>query len=104
MNQQTLKCDVLVIGGGIAACFAAIKAKEAGAGVIMVDKGYVGRSGQSPYADSFMIFNPEWGHDLAASLAQLNRHSEYLNNQYWTKKVMEDSYSRYRFGGLGLCI
>lgn len=95
MEQQTRKCDVLVIGGGIAACFAAIKAREAGADVIMADKGYVGRSGQSPYADSFMIFNPEWGHDLAASMAQLNRHSEYLNNQYWSQKTLEHSYARY---------
>ncbi len=95
MNQQTLKCDVLVIGGGIAACFAAIKASEAGASVIMADKGYVGRSGQSPYADGFMIFNPEWGHNMEASMERLNRHSEYLNNQYWTKKTMEDSYARY---------
>lgn len=57
--ERTMTCDVLVIGGGIAACFAAVKAREAGASVIMVDKGYVGRSGQSPYADSFLIFTPE---------------------------------------------
>lgn len=95
MNTQTMQCDVLVIGGGIAACFAAIKAAKAGASVIMADKGYVGKSGQSPYADSFMIFNPEWGHDMDASMEELNRHSEYLNNRYWTQKTMEDSYARY---------
>ncbi len=92
---KTLYCDVLVIGGGIAGCFAAIKAAEAGAQVIMADKGYVGRSGQSPYADGFMIFNPEWGHDMAASMEELNRHSEYLNDRYWTEKTMADSYARY---------
>ena len=32
------QCDILVLGGGIAACFAAIKAAEAGAQVIMADK------------------------------------------------------------------
>lgn len=42
------QCDVLVIGGGVAACFAAIKAAEAGASVIMADKGYVGRPGKAP--------------------------------------------------------
>ena len=89
------KCDVLVIGGGIAACFAAIKAAKAGASVIMADKGYVGKSGQSPYADGFMIFNPDWGHDMDASMKELNRHSEYLNNRFWTRKTMEDSYARY---------
>ena len=35
--EQTMTCDVLVIGGGIAACFAAVKAQEAGASVFMVD-------------------------------------------------------------------
>ena len=94
--EQTMTCDVLVIGGGIAACFAAVKAQEAGASVIMVDKGYVGRSGQSPYADSFLIFHPEWGHDLEASMATINRHSEYLNDQYWTRKCLLDSWDRYQ--------
>lgn len=96
MNAQTMKCDVLVIGGGIAACFAAVKAREAGASVIMVDKGYVGRSGQSPYADGFLIFNPEWGHNLEASMAEINRHSEYLNDQYWTRRCLLDSWDRYQ--------
>ena len=89
------QCDVLVIGGGIAACFAAIKAAEAGAQVIMTDKGYVGRSGQSPYADGFMIFNPAWGHDMEKTMETLNRHSEYLNNQDWTRITLENSYARY---------
>lgn len=96
MNAQTMKCDVLVIGGGIAACFAAVKAQEAGASVIMVDKGYVGRSGQSPYADGFLIFNPKWGHNLEASMAEINRHSEYLNDQYWTRRCLLNSWDRYQ--------
>lgn len=90
------QCDVLVIGGGVAACFAAIKAAEAGASVIMADKGYVGRSGQSPYADGFMIFNPEWGHDMDKTMETLNRHSEYLNNRDWTRIALENSYARYQ--------
>lgn len=94
--ERTMTCDVLVIGGGIAASFAAVKAREAGASVIMVDKGYVGRSGQSPYADGFLIFNSAWGHDLEASMAEINRHSEYLNDQYWTRRCLMDSWDRYQ--------
>lgn len=37
--------DVLIIGGGPAASWAAIHAREAGAEVILVDKGYCGTSG-----------------------------------------------------------
>ncbi|MBO9604124.1 MAG: FAD-binding protein [Novosphingobium sp.] len=42
--------DVLVIGGGSAATRAAIEAAEAGAKVLLVDKGEVGESGSSPHA------------------------------------------------------
>lgn len=40
-----LRTDVLIIGGGMAAAWAAIAAAEAGAGVIVVDKGAMGTSG-----------------------------------------------------------
>jgi len=35
-KENRLETDVLVIGGGIAGCFAAIKASEQGAKVILV--------------------------------------------------------------------
>jgi len=38
-------CDVLVIGGGLAGCWAALAAARAGARVILAEKGYVGTSG-----------------------------------------------------------
>jgi len=38
-------CDVLVIGGGLAGCWAAIAAARAGSSVILAEKGYVGTSG-----------------------------------------------------------
>jgi len=63
-REKRLEADVLVIGGGIAGCFAAIKAGEQGGKVILVDKGFVGKAGQTPYANNFMAFNPEWGHKL----------------------------------------
>jgi flavin-dependent dehydrogenase len=40
-----VSADVLVIGGGPAGAWAAIAAAEAGARVILVDKGYLGTSG-----------------------------------------------------------
>ena len=43
--MQILDCDVVVAGGGPAGTFAAVKAAEAGAHVILVDKAYVGKSG-----------------------------------------------------------
>lgn len=40
-----LQSDVLVIGGGPAACWAALAAREDGCSVVLIDKGYVGTSG-----------------------------------------------------------
>jgi len=49
MVNKSLSCDVLVIGGGAAGCFAAIKARECGADVIIVSKGVFGRDGASTW-------------------------------------------------------
>src|SRR6478752_8953330 len=40
-----IETDVLIIGGGMAACWAGISAARTGARVVLVDKGYVGTSG-----------------------------------------------------------
>ena len=42
--------DVLVIGGGPAGCWAAISAAEAGASVVLADKGYCGTTGATASA------------------------------------------------------
>ena len=42
---EQLSTDVLVVGGGPAGTWAAIKAAEAGVDVILADKGYTGASG-----------------------------------------------------------
>ncbi len=91
-----LEADVLVIGGGIAGCFAAIKASEQGARVILVDKGYAGKAGQTPYAGNFMTFNPDWGHKLDDWMNYINKTSEYINNRYWTEITVKESYARYQ--------
>lgn len=95
-NENFVETDVLVIGGGLAGCFAAIKAKEHDADVVLVDKGYVGKTGGSPYAGDTMVFNPEWGHDLDAWMKQVNFLGEYMNNQEWNKIVFKESYARFK--------
>jgi len=44
-ETERLSADVLVLGGGVAGCMAAIAAAKAGRSVILVDKGAVRRSG-----------------------------------------------------------
>ncbi len=44
-QEEVLRCDVLVLGGGLAGCYAAIAAARAGQKVIVVEKGATARSG-----------------------------------------------------------
>ena len=96
MAEHHYESDVLVIGGGLAGCFAAIKAREQGVDVILVDKGYVGKTGGSPYAGDTMVFNTDWGHDLDAWMEQASVLGEYVNNRQWNEIVFSESYDRYQ--------
>ena len=46
-DVQTDEAEVLVLGGGLAGCFAAIAAAEKGKSVILVEKGATVRSGSA---------------------------------------------------------
>lgn len=77
--------DVLVIGGGPAGCFAALKAKEAGVeSVVLVDKGWVGKSGCATFGSgSLKAFLPDLDdYDLWFSKAVEAGH--FMNDQEWT--------------------
>ncbi len=59
-NAEVITTDVLILGGGIAACHAAIRAKEHGLDVVLVDKASIGRSGNSPMMSGVLTyFDPE---------------------------------------------
>jgi len=94
-KDRLVKCDVLVIGGGIAGGYAAIKAADAGASVALVDKGFVSRTGQSPYVDSFLVFNEEWGDNLDEWMEMVGQVGEHLNHREWTKAGFVESHDRY---------
>jgi succinate dehydrogenase/fumarate reductase flavoprotein subunit len=89
------ECDVLVIGGGIAGCFAAVKARQQDLNVLLVDKGYVSRCGETLYAGDTVVFDPAWGHDLGQWLEQVNVVGESVNNRHWNELVFRDSRERF---------
>lgn len=93
--EEVFDTDVLIVGGGAAALVSAIKAKEKGVDVILVDKGYAGKSGQTPYATFFAVFNPEWGHNLDDWMNQATISGEYLNDRDWIEIVLKESYDIY---------
>lgn len=95
-ERHSYKTDVLIIGGGMAGCFAALKACANDVDVLLVEKGYVSSSGQSCYADSFAVFNEEWGDNLDGWMHQANSGGDYLNIRDWTEAVFKESHDRYQ--------
>ena len=95
-SKNVVETDVLIIGGGTAGCFAAIKAREQGVKVIIVDKGYTGKSGSSIAASgSWMVFNPEWEHHFDAATDFVNMRSEYINNRQWSGILLKESWAAF---------
>ena len=95
--ENFIETDVLVIGGGMSGLFAAIKAREEGVEVILVDKGYVSRSGATCFSDCYhAVFNPDWGHNLEDWKEQISISGEYMNNPDWTEITLKESYDRFK--------
>jgi hypothetical protein len=91
VDQEVVTTDVLIIGGGIAATFAALKAKENGADVTLVDKGTIGRSGLSPFFGAFCYF--EKGGALSREDYQkgVAETGTYINRPDYLDMYMDDS-------------
>ena len=86
--------DVLVIGGGIAGVFAATRAQKNGAKVLMIDKGSVGRSGQTPFASAFAVFDPESTGESASEERSewqriMNENGKGVNNPFYLDAFMD---------------
>lgn len=90
-EQTFYSCDILILGGGLAGCTAAIKAREKGADVILVDKSYVSRSGSSAFAAGMInVCLPE--DNKEEWLKEIVREGEYLNDQEWVRIHLEETY------------
>ncbi|AKB74995.1 Succinate dehydrogenase flavoprotein subunit [Methanosarcina lacustris Z-7289] len=94
-SQNQVVTDVLVIGGGMAGAFAAITAKEQGLNVTLVDKGTVGRSGATPWAVGFGIFDEKEGLDRDKWIANFRSSGEYVNNLDWLDQFLDESKNRW---------
>ena len=94
-KQTMQKTDVLVIGGGMAALFAAVKAHDAGAKVTMVSKGRLGSSGLTPFAKGIFSYDKS---NAAMSIdefvAKVSESAIGSNNPVFTRQLAEHSYDR----------
>ncbi len=90
-KQTSYTVDVLVAGCGYAGLNAAVAAKQAGKSVLVVDKGYPGYSGLSPFAVNSNYFDPDFGDDVDKTLKLAMQANEYLANLNWMRVWCEKS-------------
>ncbi len=89
------EADVLVLGGGIAGLFAAVKAHDAGARVLMVSKGRLGTSGQTPFARGIFSYDSATANmSIDELLAKISRSALGTNNPVYTRQMVEHSKER----------
>lgn len=95
VTPEDTKTDVLVIGGGMAGLFAAVKAHDAGAKVMLVSKGRLGSSGQTPFAKGIFAYDSKKEKLSIDEFADtVARSALGTNNPVYTKQVAEHSLAR----------
>ncbi len=98
LSKRTVDTDVLVVGGGLAGCMAAIRASELGASVVLAEKGNTARSGCAATGiDHCWTYIPEI-HGSQLSVEDLVRdHTEFAEgfiNQELALFIANNSYKR----------
>lgn len=95
ISSKNHHTDVLIIGSGMAGLFAAVKAFDAGAKVLMVSKGRLGSSGQTPFAKGIFAFDASTSKvDLDTFVDTVSRSALGTNNPVYTRQMAEHSLAR----------
>ena len=81
--------DVVVIGGGAAGCYAALRLARRGIAATIVCKGIVGKSGASIFAGNLVLAGRGLGNteEQARNTAEflIKYHNQYLIDQHWAR-------------------
>lgn len=96
-----VSCDVLIVGGGAASSMAAVEAAKYGIDVILVDKGFLGRSGSNPtsggwgVAAAFSHVDIKTGEQIKDDnpdihLADVLKGGEFINNEKIVRVVVDE--------------
>ncbi|WP_280140089.1 FAD-binding protein [Aureimonas jatrophae] len=81
--------DVLVVGGGPAGCWAAMSALEAGASVMLVEKGYVGTGGATASGNTTIIYTARGTAERRMSVEQRVRLGQGLADPTFIERVLD---------------
>lgn len=95
IGHKDYQTDVLVIGGGMAGLFSAVKAHDAGAKVIIASKGRLGSSGQTPFAKGIFAYDKNKAKlTLDEFTNEVSRSALGTNNPVYTRQMAEHSLER----------
>jgi len=95
MKLKENETDVLVIGGGMAGLFAAVKAHDAGSKVTLVSKGRLGSSGATPFAKGIFSYDStSESMTVDEFVTQVSKSAINTNNPTYTKQMAENSKAR----------
>jgi len=92
MSALDLETDVLIVGGGMAAAWAAIAAARAGVEVVLVDKGFVGTSGVTATAGPGHWWVPPDAKLRAAAIDKRQASTFGLAERVWAERVIETTW------------
>ncbi len=96
VERTVVESDVLIIGGGMAGLFAAIKAAMQGARVALADKGYIGKASGAYFAEGdVMFFRASRDHDIDRWLDVLCQRGDFLNNREWDRICLLEAEDRF---------
>lgn len=91
--SETIDADVLILGGGFAGSWAALRASQLGQKVVLVDKAFVSRSGASPISGGITTC-PTDEDDLDAWAEEFITRGSYMCDQDWTYQLLEGQKER----------
>ena len=91
--DQTLLADVLVIGGGPAGTWSAWSAANAGARVVLVDKGYCGTSGCAAASGNGVWYVPPEADSREAAMSSREALGGFLSSRDWMQRVLDQTYA-----------
>lgn len=86
----SLDADVLVLGGGPAATWAALTAARSGARVVLADKGYCGTSGATAAANTGAWYIPSGAKREAEAERRFSR-GQNLADKRWVLRVIDEA-------------
>ncbi len=93
-GRAPLSADVLVVGGGPAGTWAAIKAAQAGADVVLVDKGRCGSSGATASVGTGIWYVEDEPGLREAAMASREALGGHLADRDWMARVLDRTYAR----------